>query len=212
MKSSFFKFSVRDIAEIGVLCALALILNNDIFEIPIGSTGGSISLAPIPLFFIAFRLGWFKGLVGAGLVYGFTAFIYSKYQKNFSIFFLEYFLAYGSICIAGLFGKLVFKNYNKKKPINYALSILFIIIPAIVFFVVRQFASTLSSIINWETDFIGGFTYNISYVLPTAIVAVVVLVLLLPTFKLMNKINPSAFLKEALEDEEDEEDEINENE
>ena len=61
MKSSFFKFSVRDIAEIAVLCALAVVLDK-FGKIPIGSTGGSINISTVPLFIIAFRHGWFKGL------------------------------------------------------------------------------------------------------------------------------------------------------
>ena len=115
MKSSFFKFSVRDIAEIGVLCALAIVLDRFV-KIPIGATGGSINIAAVPLFIIAFRHGWFKGLIGAGVVFSLATCLLDGY--GFQYFLFDYFIAFGSIAIGGLFGPIIFKSFNKKPTMD----------------------------------------------------------------------------------------------
>ena len=68
MKKSVFGFSVRDIAEIAILVALALGL--DKLKISVGATGGSVNFAMFPLFVIALRHGPFKGFIAGGIVYG----------------------------------------------------------------------------------------------------------------------------------------------
>ena len=108
MKSGFFKFSVRDIVEIAVMCALAVVLDKAV-KIPIGSTGGSLHISAVPLFIIAFRHGWFKGFIASGIVFGLVKCILDGY--GFQFFFFEYLIAFGSIALAGLFGRMIFKFF-----------------------------------------------------------------------------------------------------
>ena len=61
-------FTIRDIAEDGILIAAAFGLN--FIKIPVGPTGGSINLQMLPLMIIALRRGPFHGLVSGGIVYG----------------------------------------------------------------------------------------------------------------------------------------------
>ena len=78
MKSSFFKFSIRDIVEIAVMCAFAVVLDKFV-KIPIGATGGSINIASVPLFIVAYRHGWFKGLIASGVVFALITCILDAY-------------------------------------------------------------------------------------------------------------------------------------
>ena len=197
MKSSFFKFSVRDITEIAVMCALAIVLDRFV-KIPIGATGGSFNIAAVPLFVIAFRHGWFKGLIGAGVVFGFQYFVF------------DYFVAFGSIAIAGLFGPMIFKNFNKKSAINKVYAALFIILVTAIFCVIRTLSASMDSMIFYGYTFGASVAYNIGYVGPSAGIVAAILILLLPVFKSINQVYPTVFLKDVIDDEDENEEEVEE--
>ena len=199
MKSNFFKFSVRDIAEIAIMCALAIVLDRFV-KIPIGATGGSINIASVPLFIVAFRHGWFKGLIASGVVFSITTCLLDAY--GFQFFFFDYFLAFGSIAIAGLFGPMIFKHFNKKSLLNKIISILLIIACVAIFCVIRTLSASVDSMIFYGYTFGASVAYNISYVGPSCIGVAVVLPFLLPVFKSINQVYPTTFLKDILEEEE----------
>ncbi len=46
MKKGLFEFNVRDIVEIAIFCALAIVLDTFV-KIPLGATGGSINISMI---------------------------------------------------------------------------------------------------------------------------------------------------------------------
>ena len=202
MKSSFFKFSVRDIAEVAVLCALAVVLDK-FAKIPIGITGGSVSLATVPLFIIAFRHGWFKGLVGAGLIFGLTTCLLDGY--GFQLFPFDYFFAFSSIAIGGLFGRIIFKNFCKKGAIGKVIAILLVIVSVAIFCILRTLSASVDSMIFYDYTFWASIAYNISYIGPSCIGVAIVLPILHPLFNTINKIYPTAYLRDVLDDEEDDE-------
>ena len=68
MKKTF-GFTVKDIAEIAILSARAIVLDR-VVRIPLGATGGSINISMVPLYVIALRHGWFKSFIAGGIVYG----------------------------------------------------------------------------------------------------------------------------------------------
>ena len=210
MKSSFFKFSVRDIAEIGVLCALAIVLDRFV-KIPIGATVCSINIATVPLFIIAFRHGWFKGLIGAGVVFSITTCLLDAY--GFQFFLFDYFIAFGSIAIAGFFGPKVFKYFDRDDAIGKLMSIGLIIVPVVIFCVVRTLSASMDSMIFYKYSFGASIAYNISYIGPSCIAVAVIIPVLLPVLKSINQVYPTSFLKDVLNEEETEnkEDETQEN-
>ena len=53
MKKATFGFNINDIAEIAILCSLAIVLDQ-FCKIPLGATGGSINLSMLPLYIILF--------------------------------------------------------------------------------------------------------------------------------------------------------------
>ena len=110
MKKATFGFNINDIAEIAILCSLAIVLDQ-FCKIPLGATGGSINLSMLPLYIIALRHGWFKGFIGGGIIYAVTTCIIDGY--GFQFFPLEYFVAYGSVGILGIFANFIYKKFNK---------------------------------------------------------------------------------------------------
>ena len=202
MRSSFFKFSVRDIVEIAVLCALAVVLDKFV-RIPTGITGGSINICTVPLFIIAFRHGWFKGFIGAGLVFGVTSCIIDGY--GFQYFLFDYLFAFGSIAIGGLFGIIIFKNFCKKGALGKVFAIILVIVCVGIFCVLRTLSASVDSMIFYDYTLWASIVYNISYIGPSCIGVAIALPLLLPVFNTINKIYPTSYLRDALDDEEEDE-------
>ena len=87
MKKGLFEFNVRDIVEIAIFCALAIVLDTFV-KIPLGPSG-SINLSMVPILVIALRHGWFKGFVAGGIIFGFISGIKSLIY-NSSIIHIQY--------------------------------------------------------------------------------------------------------------------------
>ena len=202
MKKEVFTFSVRDICEISLMAALAIVLDRFV-KIPIGATGGSINISTLPLFLVALRHGWFKGFIASGIVYGLTTCLLDAYGMQFFVF--DYLIAFGSIAIGGLFSKLIFRNYNKSKALNIVISFALVVAVVAIFFVIRTLSASMDSMIFYGYTFGASVVYNISYIGPSCIAVAVLLCLLFPAISLINKFYPSSFLKEEY-------DEVEENE
>lgn len=169
-----FTFKLRDITEIGILCGLAIVLDTFI-KIPVfPGTGGSVSIAMIPLIYIALHRGWFKGFIAGGIIFGLITCLIDGY--GFITYPLDYLLGFGSVAIIGLFRslivseKLTFKNYA-----FFALAILACI-------TVRFFASLVSGMLIYELNFVDSAIYQLSYIGPTLFVLEIVLLPLLSIF------------------------------
>ena len=198
MKKDLFKFSIRDITEIAVMVALAIILDKFV-KIQVGATGGSINIATVPLFIIAFRHGWFKGLIASGILFGIVTNLLDGYGINTYPF--EYLIAFGSIAIAGLFGKMIFNNFKSEKFAYKSLSFVFLIASVTIHFVIRLLFATFDSMLFYEVDFAGGISYNLSYIGPSCLAVLVVLIALLPAIHSINTLYPTTLFKEDRKDE-----------
>lgn len=177
-------FSVRDLCEIAMLTAIAIVLG--LFcEIKVGQNGGSIGFAMIPMFFICYRHGMLKGFIASGVIYGVVACAYDGY--GWACFPLDYLLAYGSLCIVSLFYKLIFKSSSKVMPYVYiCLSILAACTLRLAFHVI-------SGMVLWETPFGASFIYNIAYVGPSCLLCMVLFSLLYKPFKMLDTRFPVSF-------------------
>ena len=180
MKKNKSILTVKEMVEMGLLISLAIILDLDGLKISLGSNGGSIGFTMIPLIVLAYRQGFYKSLIGIGFVYGIVTNILDGW--GFIYFPLDYFVAYGvSISLVGLFKDFIFKG--EKIIRNYCC----LIASLAIIFIVRLFGHTLSSMIFYQYTFGAALSYNIAYVLPSIIVCLVVLIILLPTLKKINK-------------------------
>lgn len=191
MKSTF-GFSIKDIAEIAILCALAIILDRFV-RIGIGSSGGSINISMVPLYIIALRHGWFKSFIAGGFVYGLITCLLDGY--GIQTYPFEYLLAFGAIAILGIFATTINKlckiDNKKNVIISYAIMIACIFAAA----VIRYFGATIDSMMLWGLNLVEALIYNASYVFISAIAVCVIMCVLLPTIKMLNNTMPSDFIK-----------------
>ncbi len=184
--------NVLRLCECSVMIALAIIL--DLLSksisafIPVNPwvNGGGITIAMVPLVFIAYRHGAAWGTV--------TAFAYSAIQLITGWYappagtiwafilcaLLDYIVAYSVLGIAPLFSK-IFNNKNKLFGFAFG---------AFAVCILRFVCSFLSGAILWGEYITWGFksvwaysfVYNISYMLPNAILTAVIILALCSVF------------------------------
>lgn len=195
MKKSVFGFSVRDIAEIAILVALALGL--DKLKISVGATGGSVNFAMFPLFVIALRHGPFKGFIAGGIVYGLISCLLDNYGMHLYAF--DYLIPFGATAILGFVARYVDNHFdiefNKEDALGIVLSYAFIIFGIMAVCGIRILSSSINSVLFYDVPTYGaGLAYNLSYCLPSAIGSMIIVLLLLPTIVLLNKRFRTTFL------------------
>lgn len=170
---------VRNMVEDGMLIAVSFVLNLlTLFKAP---TGGSINLQMLPLFLIALRHGPIHGLISGGIVYGLITCATDGYGLQCYPF--DYLIGFGSVAVMGAFRKLIWSNnlnYNFK-------SLLFIFVGGLGTTLVRFVGSTMSSMILWETPFVGALIYNSVYVSVSGMMATVIIMLAYPFLARINK-------------------------
>jgi thiamine transporter len=159
-------YSVRDLAEIGVLVAAAIGLHY--VKIPVNVQGGSINLAPIPLFVLALRHGPIKGFFAAGIIYGLIACVLGGY--GFVTYPLDYLVAYGGFAVLGFFRKLIYTN-DEKGWSGWGFLYIFLGVVAGTF--IRFVGSSASSMINYGLSFRAALVYNVLYISITGLIALV---------------------------------------
>ncbi len=180
---------VLKVCECAILIGLAIvfdILSKVIFGFINGIwvNGGGITIAMIPIVFVSLRHGWIWGTA--------TAFIYSVIQMVtgwwpppagtfwafVGVVMLDYVLAYTILGLAALFAK-PFKN----KLLGYGFG-------AFIVCLLRFIFSGTSGVIIWESTVEWGFTniwaysfvYNISYMLPNAVITAGIIIALCAVF------------------------------
>lgn len=188
MKNTF-GFTIKDIAEIAILSAIAIIFDK-LVKIPIGATGGSINLAMLPLYIIALRHGWFKSFISGGLVFGLLTCLLDGY--GLICYPLEYLVAFGSVCILGIFANYITKHFQTKKEIFT--SYLLLLISIIFATAIRIFSGTFDSILIYSYTFIPALIYNLTYIIPSSIIVAIILSILLPVIIKMNKTISTSYL------------------
>ncbi len=174
------KFSISDIVEIAMLIALAIVLDMAIFKIRISATGGSISLAMLPLIIIALRKGFTKGFISLGVVYGLLDCMIDGY--GFITFPLDYLLGFGLLALVGLFRKWIMRE-DKKVTFK---GVLFLIAGLLVGAIGRTAASTLSGMFIYELNFVESLIYQLTYIGPSVLLVLVVLLILYKPLLIIN--------------------------
>lgn len=180
MKDSF---TTRDMAEVGVLSALAIGLQ--FIKIPIGPTGGSINLGLIPLFVIALRHGPLKGFIASALIFGIVTCLTDGY--GFNTYPFDYLLGFGGISVIGLFRKYCFVH-NKNGYSEYGF--IFIALSVIIATFIRFVGSSMSSMINYGYTFTEALKYNAIYIPVTGAVSLVAMEVLYIPLARVNKLFP----------------------
>lgn len=167
-----------NLVEGALMVAFAVVL--DLIPFPSWPQGGSISIAAIPLIYYSYRAGIAWG-VGAGFVYSgvqmLTGFYVPPANTVLAILLcvlLDYVLAFGVFGLADVFARL----FGKHRLVGYGVG-------ALIVSLMRYVCSALSGIILWGSFAPEGMnviwysvSYNGSYMIPNAILATVLTVLL----------------------------------
>ncbi|HEL1619022.1 TPA: energy-coupled thiamine transporter ThiT [Streptococcus suis] len=164
------------LTEVAIFSAIALVFDKvPLFTMP---QGGSISLVMLPILLIALRHGLTAGLLTGGIV-GTIQLFYGGYFLNVFQVFLDYALSYAGIGFAGLLAPLLLKQKDLKQ------ASLIICLAGLFGGSIRLLATYLSGIIFYADYapvgtpvWIYSFTYNISYILPSTLLACLLLTLL----------------------------------
>ena len=167
------KWTTKDLVYMALYAALFIVLDVavntlGILQMP---NGGSLGVSVIPLLMASYHLGWQKGTVVAVLSILLQYVTGPMYTPDLVGFLLDYFFAFSGYGLASLF-----PNYK------------WFYSGALVTNLVRLISSTLSGILVWETAPWASLVYTATYMIPTAILCLVLLPLVMPRIKpLMNK-------------------------
>lgn len=171
------------LTESAVLVALAVVLEIISKMVPILQMpqGGSASLAMFPIFILSYRQGLKWGLLG-GFVFGIINFFIDGYAFYWGSFVFDYTLGFTSIGLAGLFSKKALK-----------LDLSAIIIGILIASTSRFIVHTLSGILFFgeyagdENVILYSIGYNGSYMLPSTILCLLVMVLTYKRLLVLNR-------------------------
>lgn len=149
-------FTTQDLAEMGALVALAIVL--DKLKIDVNAGAGSINLSALPLMIFAARRGFLKGLFASSVIFAILSCIIDGYGIQTLPF--DYIIAFSGYATVGLFYKLF-----KKTKIDSLLCLIFgLLLGGVVSFITRMGGSTISSMVLYEYSFVDAFLYNITYI------------------------------------------------
>lgn len=181
-----FVFSVRDICEMAILCALAIVFDQ-FCKIEVGALGGgSINFAMFPLFIIALRQGWFKGFISGAIIFGLITCAIDGNPEAFLAYPLDYFIGFGSVGVVGIFRKLITHDDYNVTWHSYA----FATVAALSAYIVRFIAAVIDGMILYGENLIGSIVYNSTYLWPSFVTCLALflglLVVILRTFRTHN--------------------------
>ncbi|MEI3614952.1 energy-coupled thiamine transporter ThiT [Pseudogracilibacillus sp. SO30301A] len=166
--------------EVAILTALALLLDIIPFlKFKLWPAGGSISLAMIPVFILAFRWG-IKGGILSGFLWGILQIaVGDAYILNFWQGLIEYGLAFTVLGFAGIFAKSVqqaVKQQNKKELFKFIIA--GILVGGSLRFLAHFFAGFIffaDSVPEGQPAWLYSFIYNCSYMIPAMIICIIII-------------------------------------
>jgi thiamine transporter len=179
-------FTVKDIVEVGLFVALAIVLDLSIFKIKLAAGAGSISFIMVPLFIIALRKGFVKGFISLGIIFGLVSCVFDGY--GFFTYPFDYLLGFGLLAVVGLFRNIILPKDSNKFSVK---GLIFLILATLLGCLLRTLSSTISGMIFYELDFVSSFIYQFNYMGFSSLIAVVTLSLLYKPLLIVNKLFPN---------------------
>lgn len=170
MKNKKLKFY----CEVAVYAAIGIVFDLIAGIIPkFWPNGGSLSIAMLPVFLMGYRYK-LKGSLLTGLIIGCVQLIYASYLLNFFQIMLDYVLAYTVVGFCSIF---LYHIENKKIITKIIFSSLGVLLGVFL----RLLLTTLSGYLFWETAWWPSFTYNLTYLLPSSILCLIIMIILINT-------------------------------
>ncbi|MBD3108140.1 energy-coupled thiamine transporter ThiT [Bacillus sp. AGMB 02131] len=172
------------LVEVAVFAALAVLLDyvSSIISLRIWPQGGSVSIAMVPIFIMAFRWG-LKGGLTTGLLLGALQLVVTQPWIATPVqAFIDYFVAFTVVGFAGVFAKKVQQRFEGgEKTVANAYMVTGILLGSMLRFLCH-FATGIIFFGMYAPEdqpiALYSFLYNGSYMLPSAIISGVVVVAL----------------------------------
>jgi len=179
--------NVKALIETGIFVAIALILDlvfGSIYSLPFG---GSVSLAMLPIFMIAARRGFKYGVLG-GAIFGILQTLIKVYFLSLPQYIMDYLVSFMVLGVAGIIPK------ASERKGRFALGIIIgsllrlivasitgilywrVFIPDEIEFMNTLFGTNFNAFFASENFVIvfGAFLYNALYLIPSAILCIIV--------------------------------------
>ncbi|PFP30348.1 energy-coupled thiamine transporter ThiT [Bacillus sp. AFS073361] len=173
------------IAEVAVFSALAYLLDflAGILSLKIWPQGGSVSIAMVPIFLIAYRWG-IKGGLLTGFLLGLLQVILGFAQVyTFLQGFIDYFLAFTVVGLAGVFTGLVKEAISKNEKGKW---MTYVIIGAFLGSALRYICHVISGIVFFgeyapkgQPVAIYSLLYNGTFMLPSFIISAIIIIIVM---------------------------------
>ncbi|MEH7308515.1 energy-coupled thiamine transporter ThiT [Neobacillus drentensis] len=173
------------IAEVAVFAALAFLLDfvAGILSLKVWPQGGSVSIAMVPIFLMAYRWG-IKGGLLTGFILGLLQVVLGFAQVyTFLQGFIDYFLAFTIVGLAGIFANQVKKsisNHEKGKWMT------FVIIGALFGSALRYLCHVVSGILFFgeyapkgQPVAVYSLLYNGTFMLPSFIISAIIIIIVM---------------------------------
>ncbi|KQL55103.1 thiamine biosynthesis protein ThiT [Heyndrickxia shackletonii] len=173
-----------EVAVLGALAYLLDLVSSVIFQ-AIWPEGGSVSIAMVPVFIMAYRWGLKGGLL-TGFILGLLQFIigYSKVYVLIQLI-LDYFVAFTVLGFAGLFANQVRSAIQESKKGKWiTFSVIGIFVGCILRFIVHFYTGIVffgSYAPKGQPVALYSFLYNGTYMLPSFILSSILVVFILIT-------------------------------
>lgn len=163
---------VRMLVEMALAVAIALTFSQiKLFQMP---QGGSVTLEMLPIIFISLRWGVGAGVL-AGTAHGLLQMLFGAWIVHFIQVVFDYPLPFALLGLAGLFKT---KMGSDKAPLR-------IIMGSLVAVVARFISHFISGVVFWgstipegQNPYIYSAIYNVSYLIPAAILTIVILLVI----------------------------------
>jgi thiamine transporter len=173
------------IAEVAVFSALAYLLDfvAGILSLRIWPQGGSISIAMVPIFLIAYRWG-IKGGMLTGFLLGLLQFILG-YSQIYTLLqgLIDYFVAFSVVGLAGVFANQVKGSLIKHENGKW---MTYVVMGAFIGSALRYLCHVLSGIVFFgeyapkgQPVAIYSLLYNGTYMLPSFIISAIIIIIVI---------------------------------
>ena len=177
---------IRVLVEIALCVALSAVLNLWRIKLPWNIAGGDISLSMLPIFVLALRRGALPALA-AGIAFGVIDYFYEPYFVAPIQLLLDYPVAYAALALTGL-GSGAWRRATASGHVGMATAIAAVAVTA---GAAGRFASHfVSGIVFFGSNAPAGqpvavysALYNLSYVVPSAVLCAVAALIVLPALE-----------------------------
>ena len=155
--------TIKEMTLMAVLVAISVGL--DSLKLLPMANGGSINGAMIGLVIIALSFSPVKTFIATSIIFGLLTSLIDGY---IAFYLFDYFFALSGFFILSFFRKIILQS-------DKVIAIPTLYVSFFLAFFIRFISHVLSGILYFDVDFVGSFTYNITYLAPSFLLTLLIL-------------------------------------